>query len=52
MGKPKLICSPIRLRMANQRAVGPFGGLEHVHVDIVGVRTFADFEVIDIKREE
>jgi hypothetical protein len=25
MGKPKLIYSPIRLRMANQQAVSPFG---------------------------
>jgi hypothetical protein len=48
MGKPKLIYSPIRLRMANQQAVIPFGRLEHVLVDIDGVRMFADFEVIEI----
>ena len=48
MGKPKLIYSPIRLRMANQQAINPFGRLEHVPVDIDGVRTFADFEVIEI----
>jgi hypothetical protein len=48
MGKPKLIYSPIRLRMANQQEVSPFGILEHVHVDIDRVRTFADFEVIEI----
>jgi hypothetical protein len=48
MGKPKLIYSPIMLRMANQKAVSPFGRLEHVPVDIDGVRTFADFEVIEI----
>jgi hypothetical protein len=48
MGKPKLIYSPIRLRMANQQAVIPFGRLEHVPVDIDGVRMFADFEVIEI----
>jgi len=48
MGKPKLIYSHIRLMMANQQAMIPFGRLEHVHVDIDGVRTFADFEVIDI----
>jgi hypothetical protein len=34
--------------MANQQAVSPFGRLEHVLVDIDGVRTFADFEVIEI----
>jgi hypothetical protein len=48
MGKPRLIYSPIRLRMANQQVVSPFGRLEHVPVDIDGVRTFADFEVIEI----
>jgi hypothetical protein len=48
MGKPKLIYSPIRIRMDNQQAVSPFGRLEHVLVDINGVRTFADFEVIKI----
>jgi hypothetical protein len=48
MGKPNLICSPIKLRMANQQAVSPFGRLEHVPVHINGVRTFADFEVIEI----
>jgi hypothetical protein len=48
MGKPKLIYSPIRLRMANQQVVSPFGRPEHVPVDIDRVRTFADFEVIEI----
>ena len=48
MEKPKLIYSPIRLRMANQQAISPFGRLEHVLVDIDGVRTFGDFEVIEI----
>jgi hypothetical protein len=48
MGKPKLIYSPIRLRMDNQQYVSPFGRLEHVHVDIDGVRTFLDFEVSEI----
>jgi hypothetical protein len=48
MGKPKLIYSPIKLRMANQQVVSPFGRLECVPVDIDGVRTFAYFEVIEI----
>jgi hypothetical protein len=47
-GKPKLIYSPFRLRMANQQAVSPFGRLEHVPVDINGVRTVANLEVIEI----
>jgi hypothetical protein len=48
MEKPKLIYSPIRIRMANQQAVSPFEILEHVPMEINGVRTFVDFEVIEI----
>jgi hypothetical protein len=48
MGKPRLIYSPIRLRMANQQAVSPFGRLEHVPVDVDGIREFAYFKVIEI----
>jgi hypothetical protein len=48
MEKPKFIYSHIRLKMANQQVVIPFGKLENVPVDIDGVRTFADFEVIEI----
>jgi hypothetical protein len=48
MEKPKLIYSPIRLRMANQQGVSPFGRMEHVPMDIDRVRTFANFEVIEI----
>jgi hypothetical protein len=48
MGNPKLIYSPIELRMDNQQAVSPFGRLEHVPVDIDEARMFVDFEVIDI----
>jgi hypothetical protein len=48
MGKHNLIYSPIRVRMDNQHTISPFGILKHVSVDIDGVRTFADFEVIEI----
>jgi hypothetical protein len=48
MEKTKFIYSPIRLRMDNQQVVSPFGRLEHVPVNIDEVRTFVDFEVIDI----
>jgi hypothetical protein len=48
MRKPKLIYSLIKLRMDNQQVVSHFGQLEHVPVDIDGVRTFAYFEVIEI----
>jgi hypothetical protein len=48
MGKPKLIYSPIRLRMSSKKLVIPFGRLQHVPMNIDGVRTFVDFEVIEI----
>ena len=48
MGSPKLARSPIHLRLANQQRVSPLGRLPQVPVDIDGVRSFADFEVIEI----
>src|SRR5713226_10282018 len=48
MGSPQLIRSPIHLRLANQQKVSPLGRLPQVPVDIDGVRSFADFEVIEI----
>jgi hypothetical protein len=48
MGKTNMTYSPIMLRIANQQAISPFGRLEHVLVDIDEVRTFTDFEVIEI----
>jgi hypothetical protein len=48
MGKPKMIYSPIRICMDNQQAISPFKQLERVSMDIDRVRTFADFEVIEI----
>ena len=48
MGSPKLVRSPIHLRLANQRWVSPLGRLPQVPVDIDGVRSSADFEVIEI----
>ena len=34
--------------MANQYCIVPIGKLVEVEVDIVGVKTYTDFEVIDI----
>ena len=48
MGSPKLSRSPIHLWLANQQRVSPLGRLPQVPVDIDGVRSFADFEVIEI----
>ena len=48
MAKPKLVFFPIQLRLANQQGVIPLGHLSSVPVDLDGVRSLADFEVIEI----
>lgn len=48
MGKPRLVWSPVQLRLANQQKIVPFGRLVGRTVDVEGVRTTADFEVIYI----
>ena len=48
MGKPPLEWSPIQLRLANQAKVLPVGRLSQVQVDIKGLHTFAENEVINI----
>jgi hypothetical protein len=48
MGDPTLGYSPIQLKLANQHIVMPIGRLKGVTVDLDGVRTKADFEVMEI----
>ena len=48
MGKPTLEWSPIQLRLANQQKIVPLGRFPSVPVDIDGVSTLSDFEVIEI----
>ena len=48
MAKLKLAFSPIQLRLAYQQRVIPLGHLSSVPVDLDGVRSLADFEVIEI----
>ena len=48
MAKPKLTFSPIQLRLANQQRVIPLESLSSVLVDLDGVCSLADFEVIEI----
>jgi hypothetical protein len=48
MGKPKLIWSPIQLRLENQHKIVPIGRLIGIPVNIDGVCSIADFEVIEI----
>jgi hypothetical protein len=48
MGKPKLVWSPVQLRLANQHKIVWIGRLTRVPVHIDGVRSVVDFEVIEI----
>jgi hypothetical protein len=48
LGKPRLTYSPIQLRMENQYCIFPIGRLENVEIDVAGVKTVDDFEVIEI----
>jgi hypothetical protein len=48
MGKSNLVWSPIKIRLDNQYCFHPIGRLEKVEVNIEGVSTREDFEVIDI----
>jgi hypothetical protein len=48
MGEPTLGYSLVQLKLANQHRVLPIGRLKCVTIDLDGVRTMEDFEVIDI----
>ena len=48
MGKPPLEWPLIQLMLSNQEKVLPIGRLSPVQVDIEGLQTFAEFEVINI----
>ena len=48
MGKPTLAWSPIQLRLANQQKIVPLGRFLDLQIDIDGVSTFTEFEVIEI----
>jgi hypothetical protein len=48
MGEPTLGYSTVQLKIENQHRVLPIGRLKGVTIDLDGVRTKADFEVIEI----
>jgi hypothetical protein len=48
MGEPTLGYSNVQLKLANQHRVLPIGRLKGVTIDLDGVHTKADFEVIEI----
>ena len=51
MNKLRLDRSPIQLRLVNQLKVLPIGRLTQVPIEVEGLRTYVDFEVIDIVDE-
>ena len=48
MGKPRMDRSPLQLFLSNQAKVLPIRRLRNVIVDVEGLRTYAEFEVINI----
>jgi hypothetical protein len=48
MGEPTLGYSHVQLKLENQHRVLPIGRLKGVTVDLDGLRTKADFKVIEI----
>jgi hypothetical protein len=48
MGEPTLGYSPIQLKLANHHRVVPISRLKGIPMDLDGVNTIEDFEVIDI----
>ena len=48
MGKPMLGWSPEQLWLANQVKVHPIGHVSNLVVDIEGMKTRADFDVIEV----
>lgn len=47
MGKPKLVWSLIQLRVVNQYKIYPIERMEKVEVNLDGVKSTIDFEVIE-----
>ena len=47
MGRPTLGWSPMQLRLDNQAKVQPIGPMSNLVVDVEGMKTYADFDVIE-----
>ena len=48
MGNPTLGWSPIQLQLPNQTKVHPIGCVSNLVVEINGMKTHADFDVIEV----
>ena len=51
MNRSRLDWSPIQLRLSNQLKVLPIGRLFQVPLDVEGLRTYVEFEVINVVDE-
>ena len=49
--KPKMVWSPIHLRLENQYKVYPIGQMEDMELNTNGVKSKEDFKVIDITND-
>ena len=47
MGRLTLGWSPVQLRLDNQAKVQPIGRVPNLVVDVEGMKTYADFDVIE-----
>ena len=47
MGQPTLGWSPMKMRLANQVKVQPIGWVYNLVVDVEGMRTHSDFDMIE-----
>ena len=48
IGQPTLGWSPVKLRLANQAKVQPIGRVSNPVIDVEGMRTHDDFDVIEV----
>ena len=48
MGIPTLGWSPMQLRLANEAKVQPIGRVSNLVIDVKGMKTYADFDVIEV----
>ena len=48
MGSPTLSWSPMQLRLANQAILTPIRRVLHLVVEVEGMNTYADFDVIEV----
>ena len=52
MGRPTLGWSPLQLRLDNQAKVQPIGRVLNLVVDVEGMKTYDDFDVIEVVEGE